>query len=221
MAENTTENTAQNKSENTEEDAVHEVAAVFHDEDQLQKAVDALIEAGFPPAAVSVMGAYEAIQNRLDKHYEPVTELEDDPRVPQKAFVPRDDRRVEEAVVIGAPMYLLGVGGALAAVATGGAAALALAAAAAGGAVGGGIGLMLERVLEKAHAQKLAKDLEAGGILLWVAVANDEREKLAIDVLKRMGGDHVHAHRIARTWGAEDVKLMEWNPDPFLGKDPV
>ncbi|RME16794.1 MAG: hypothetical protein D6801_04780, partial [Alphaproteobacteria bacterium] len=153
--------------------------------------------------------------------YEPVTELEDDPRVPQKAFVGRADRAFAETAVIGAPMYLLGMAGALGVVATGGAAALAMAAALAGGAVGGGIGALLGKAMERAHAEKVARDLEAGGLLLWVAVADDADEKKAIETLKAAGGKHVHAHAIRRSWGAEDIRLSTFNPDIFLGRDPA
>ncbi len=197
-----------------------EVVAVFKNPEQLEKAAEALIEAGFAPSRISVMGAYEAVKEGLGGVYEPVEKMEDDPRVPQKAFVSKADRGFAEAAVIGAPMYLLGMMGALGVVATGGGAALAIAAALASGATGAGIGALLANAIEKSHAEKLAKDMEAGGLLLWVAVDDEQSEKNAIDILQARGGVNVHAHQITRKWGSKDIPLSDFNPDPFLEPDP-
>ncbi len=198
---------------------VHEVVGVFHDADKAEAAVDTLVDKGFSPAAISFMGAAEAIAGKLGNVYEPVAEMEDDPRVPQKAFVSKSHLRMGEAAVIGAPLYLTAMAGSLAVLATGGSVALVLAAAAAGGTVGGGIGAVLARAMDKHHAEKLEKDIEAGGFLLWVHVADAGEQQKAIDVLTGAGAEGVHAHEIERTWGTEDVPLSDFNPDPFLEKD--
>ena len=39
-------------------------------------------------------------------------------------------------------------------------------------------------------------------------------------VLKEAGGENVHVHEIERSWGLEDIPLSDFNPDPFLERDP-
>ncbi|SNS61237.1 hypothetical protein, partial [Tropicimonas sediminicola] len=63
-------------------------------------------------------------------------------------------------------------------------------------------------------ADELESHLRSGGILFWVAVSDDIEESRASEVLKRCGGEHVHAHMIERTFGEERFKYR--NPDPFL-----
>lgn len=196
-----------------------EVAAVFDDVATLEKAVEKLLQAGFSDNDFNIMTTDQAVREKLSERYEAVEKLADDPRVPREAFVPRPARMAAEAAVLSLPVYLLGMGGALGVLATGGAAALALAAAAAGGTLGLGLGATLAAVLEKSHAERLASALEAGGIILWVRTPDEDRAEKARRLLTEAGGRDVHVHVIERTWGTEDIPLAEFNPDPFLGSD--
>ena len=199
---------------------VREVAAVFHDIDKLDAAVERLTQEGFKDGAFNVMATDETARTRLGDRLEPVEALADDPRVPRKAYIPRPARRLLEVVAGSLPMYALGLGGALGVVATGGAAALALAVAAAGGAIGAGLGAFLARAIERSHAEELAEALSRGGIVLWVETPDPESEATALRVLKEAGGENVHVHEIERSWGLEDIPLSDFNPDPFLERDP-
>lgn len=200
---------------------LREVAGVFHDPEAVERAVDKLTERGFADGDFAIMATDEVVKEKLSDRLRPVEKMADDAKAPRHAFLPRSDRKMAEAAVIGAPMFLLGVAGALSVVATGGAAAMALVAAAAGGAFGAGIGAGLATVIEQSHADRLAKLMQAGGIVLWVRTPDKDAEKTAIDILKAEGGEAVHAHEIERTWGPEDIPFSEANPDPFLERDPV
>jgi hypothetical protein len=200
----------------TKSNSVREVVAVFHDAEKLEAAADELVKAGFPERRLSVLGDKKAVAERLGHHFEPVEVMEDDPRVPQSAFVFKADRETAEAVAIGLPMYLGAMGGALMVVASGGALAMVLLTAAAGGAVGGGLGGVIAAAIGKKHADRLEANLREGGILLWVFVGNDDEEKQVSEILKRAGGLDVHAHEIERNWGEAESPFKNWNPDPFL-----
>lgn len=200
----------------TSYNTVREVVAVFHDAEKLEAAADELAKAGFPQSRLNVIGDQETVANRLGHHYESVEVMEDDPRVPQRAFVFRSDRLTAETAIFGLPMYIGAMGGALLVVASGGALATVLLAAAAGGAVGGGLGGMLAGAIGKAHAEQLEARLREGGILFWVAVRDDREENIATGILERLGGTDVHAHEIARTSGEEVARFKVRNPDPFL-----
>jgi hypothetical protein len=195
---------------------VREVVAVFHDAQKLEAAAENLVSAGFSEKRLSILGDQKAVAERLGHHFEPVEVMEDDPRVPQSAFVFKADRETEEAVAIGLPLYIGAMGGAVMMVASGGALAMVLLAAAAGGAVGGGLGSVIAAAIGKSHADRLEADLRAGGILLWVFAANDDEEKQVSETLKAAGGADVHTHEIERNWGEAESPFKNWNPDPFL-----
>lgn len=194
---------------------VREVVAVFHDAGTLETAVDDLDKAGFAQTSISIMADANAVAEKLGHRFEPVEDMEDDPGVPRRTFVGKADCGVEESAAIGLPLYVGAMAGA-AVVASGGAAAMALLAAVAGGAVGGGFGAVLARSIGQAEAARLEDNIQAGGILLWVAVSDATAEAQAIAVLKTAGGTHVHAHEIAQTWERPEIPFSHWNPDPFL-----
>lgn len=197
-------------------DNLREVVAVFHDVGKLEAAAEELVKTGFAENRLSVMGDKESIAKKLGHRFEPIEVMEDDPRVPQRAFIQKSDRLTAESAAIGLPLYLGAMGGALAVVASGGALAMVLLAAAAGGAAGGSLGGVLAAAIGKTHADRLEASLREGGILFWVAVANSAEESEATEILKRAGGTDVHAQQIARSWGEEDSPFKDWNPDPFL-----
>ena len=203
-------------SETTNSNSVREVVAVFHDAAKLEAAAEELVHAGFLEKRLSVLGDKEAIAERLGHRFEPVEVMEDDPRVPQRAFVFKADRETAQAAAFGLPMYVGAMGGALMLAASGGALAMVLLAAAAGSAVGGGVGGAIAAAIGKTHADRLEAQLREGGILLWVSVGNDDEETRAGEILKEAGGADVHAHEIRRTWGEAESPFKNWNPDPFL-----
>jgi hypothetical protein len=195
---------------------VREVVAVFGSGDRLESAVENLEAAGFRREDISMMASHEAVAENLNHRFETVQRMEDDPRVPQAAFIAKDDLAAGKAAAIGIPLYIGASVGSLAVVASGGALALAIAAAVAGGLAGGGLGGLAAHVIGRNHAEAIEKQLADGGLLLWVRVSDSAREDEAIGVLTASGGEHVHAHDIRRTWGAKDVPLHDWQPDPLL-----
>ena len=195
---------------------VREVVAVFSDAQELENAVDALEKAGFVQTNISIMAASKTVTEKLGHSYATVKDLEDSPKVPRRAFVGKADRGVEETAVIGLPLYLGAMLGAVAVVASGGAVAMALLAAAGGGAAGAGLGGVLAHAIGKSEADRLEENIREGGILLFVAVGDPATEQTAVRVLNEAGGTDVHPHTIEQTWEEPDVPFDKWNPDPFL-----
>lgn len=200
----------------TETNKVREVVAVFQDSARLEAAADDLEKAGFVQTNISIMAASKAVAEKLGHRFEPIAEMEEDPKIPRRTFVGKSDRAVEESVAIGVPLYLGAMGGAVAVVASGGAAAMALLAAVAAGAAGGGLGGVLARIIGKAEAHRLEENIREGGILLWVAVSDSAAERRAVEVLTKAGGSDVHVHEIEQTWEEPDIPFDHWNADPFL-----
>ena len=137
----------------------------------------ATLEAGgFTREDISVMASHEAVVENLNHRFETITQMEDDPRVPQTAFIAKSDLTAGKAAVIGIPFYIGATVGSLAVVASGGALALAIAAAVSGGLVGGGLGGLAAHAIGEKHAESLQEHIAAGGLLLWVRISDRARE---------------------------------------------
>ena len=202
----------------TDNYSVREVVAIFHDSANMEAAIDALMQAGFRREQINVMASHKSVVEKLSHRFEPIEQMEDDPRVPQGVFVAKDDRVTAEAVVFGVPLYIGATVGGLAVVASGGGLALAIAAAAAGGLAGGGLGGIAAHAIGDHHAKAIEEHVKAGGLLLWARIDDQSQEMAAIDVMRANNGEHVHAHDITRTWDENDVPLHDFQPDPFLEK---
>jgi hypothetical protein len=202
----------------TETYTVREVVAVFHDGAKMEAAIDKLMNAGVTREQINVMASQNAVVEKLNHRFEPIDQMEDDPRIPQGVLVAKGDRVAAEAAVFGVPLYIGATVAGLAVVASGGALALAIAAAAAGGLAGGGLGGIAAHLIGNHHAKAIEEHVKAGGLLLWVRIDDRSQEAAAIDLMKATGAEHVHAHDITRTWDENDVPLHDFQPDPFLEK---
>ncbi|MBB3545277.1 hypothetical protein [Rhizobium sp. BK399] len=199
---------------------IREVAAVFHREEILEDAVQALLHAGFDRSDIDIMGDIETVRRRLGTLYVPSEELADVPGAPRRAYVTRDDITTATASIAGMLFYLGAATAAITVVASGGSLALVAAAAAAAGTAGAGIGAAAIHHLGKKQAEDLELQLMAGGIVVWVRVQNREMEERAQEVLAKSGGDSIRVHEIEIEKRLDDLPLSKFNPDPWLGNEP-
>lgn len=176
------------------EETVREAVGVFHDEQSLRAAVDELLIRGFDRADLSLLASHHAVEEKLGHVYEKVAEIEDDPTVPRQAYADSDSRSEAKGAMIGGLAYVGAVASAGFIVASGGAAAAAILGAVAAGGAGGFVGALLSRVMDQRHAHNLQRQLEQGGLLLWVHTPDAEHERRAVDVLKAHSADDVHVH---------------------------
>ena len=101
-------------------------------------------------------------------------------------------------------------------VATGGGLVAAIVAAAAAGGATGGLGIWLVRRLGQRRASDFAEQLAQGGLVLWVEIRQPGQEQKALEIMNRHAARDVHVHDVTRSWGADEVKVRNWQPDPFL-----
>jgi hypothetical protein len=200
---------------------VREVAAVFHGPGMLERAVQALLHAGFDRADIDIMGDSEVVSHRLSAFYVPSEEIADVPGVPRRAYIARDDVTTATAGVAGILFYLGAATAAMTVVASGGSVAIAAAAAAAAGAFGAGIGASAISLLGLKQARELELQLMSGGIVLWVRVRNPEKEALAQEILAKFGGEAIRVHEIELEKRLDDLPLSKLKPDPWLGHEPL
>jgi hypothetical protein len=195
-----------------------EVVGVLPNEAELETAVEELLSSGLDRQQISIL----AIRHNRSANGAPskadasVSRLEDDPQSPLGAFASAHSRAELEAATVGVPLYVFGVGGYVATVASGGSLAFALAALLLAGAAGAGLGGLLAHTMARRHRDAVAAQIDKGGLLLWVQVRSLDQEKKAIGALNRHRARHVHVHEVEREWGIEDVPFHDAQPDPFL-----
>ena len=171
---------------------MREAVGVFHDERSFEAAIDELLGRGFDRAEISLVAGHEAVERELGHRYERVSELEDDPHVPRIAYVDVDSRNEGSASMVGGLAYVGAIAASGMVVASGGTLAIAVAAAALAGGGGVVLGAFLARMIGGRHARELQRQLEEGGLLLWVRVGSPEREQAALEALSRHSAEDVH-----------------------------
>ncbi len=173
-----------------------EAVAVFDDAGSLEAAVDELLSHGFNQAELSLLASEEAVEHKLGHLFDKVSELEDDDSVPRKAYVSTETRGDAEGGLIGALMYVGALAAAGATVASGGSLGAAIAGAAAIGGSGALIGAVLAKFIDDEHAMDLEKQLNHGGLLLWVRTRDAAHEAKAKQILARHSARDVHLHEL-------------------------
>lgn len=171
-----------------------EAVGVFENFESFQKAFYDLRMVGFSRYDLSVLGSDDALQEKFGTAYMRAKDMEDDPQVPRAAFVSEEGIGELEGVLVGGAFFIPSYIAMAAMAAAGGAAAATAAAVAIVGVPAAAIGLLLARRAQQHHKDYYADQIARGGILLWVRVADEEREQLAVDILKGHSGKDVHVH---------------------------
>jgi hypothetical protein len=176
------------------DEIAREAVGLFHDEKALQRTVDELLIAGLDRAACSLLAGQRVVARRLGEGRHGAGELEDDERAPRIPYIGTDSRTEAKGVAIGGLAYVGAVASLGVVVSSGGTMAAALGAAAALGGVGGLLGAALATYLGRHHARYLQGQLDAGGLLLWVAVKDAAQEAQVLGLMRSNGAQDVHAH---------------------------
>jgi hypothetical protein len=75
------------EADDVERRVIREVAAVFHREEILEDAVQALLHTGFDRSDIDIMGDIETVRRRLGELYVPSEEIADVPGAPRRAYI--------------------------------------------------------------------------------------------------------------------------------------
>jgi hypothetical protein len=155
-----------------ETNRVREIVALFDSRAGFDRAVEALLRAGFDRTDLSVLSSHQSI---------------DAAGRPGK---PRDEAL---AALLGELNYAfpLTTAGLIAIV--GGPITAPIAALVAAGVGGAAIKEYFDEITAHPHTEEFARALEAGGVILWVCVDQDSiKEAKARDILTEAGGRNVH-----------------------------
>ena len=173
---------------------IREAVAYFDTGKDLEEAIDELLRSGFNLAEISLLATEKAVARQLGHRYEKISELEDDPAVPRAIYIPAESIGDAEGALIATPLYLAAVTAIGAIVASGGSLLAAIVGAVAAGGAGGALGAGLAKLVGNHHAENLQRQLEQGGLLLWVRTWDPRDEETAVEILTRHSGRDVHVH---------------------------
>jgi hypothetical protein len=177
-------------------EARHEAVGIFHRAEDFQNAIDELLSSGFDRAELSLLASESAVAEKLGHHYRRTAGLADDPDVPRTAYVSTEAIGDAEGALIGGLVYVGATLAAGAVLVSGGTLAVALAAIVAAGGAGGVIGSVLAHRVGDHHGRYLQRQIERGGLLLWVHTRDLDHEERAVAILRAHCGDDVHIHAL-------------------------
>jgi VIT1/CCC1 family predicted Fe2+/Mn2+ transporter len=173
---------------------IPEAVGVFDTFAELQQAFYDLRMVGIHHSDISLLADEKVLKEKLGKAYWRSSDLEDDPRAPRAHFVSEEAIGELEGAIAGG-FFFVGSYIAMAAMLTPASTlAASIAAIAIGGSPAAVVGSLLARRVGKHHKDYYAKQIEHGGILLWVRVRDKEREDLAVKIMKGHSGHDVHVH---------------------------
>lgn len=173
---------------------VPEAVGIFESFEALQQAYYDLAMVGFSRYDISLLGSEETLRDKLGDRFWQSRELEDDPRAPRAAFVEEEAIGEFEGAIAGGFFFLGSYIAMFALLSPASTLAASAAAIALGGSPAAVLGALLARRVGKHHQDYYARQIEHGGILLWVRVPDKEREALAVKILKGHSGRDVHVH---------------------------
>lgn len=174
---------------------VKEAVGVFNSINDLDAAVEDLESSQFSRQDISVLGGTDKIEERFGGSSVNFKLLQDHPDAPRGISLRPEEKTIGAGFILAVPAYIFGCLAALA-VNPAGSVVLLLAVALGslfGATLGGGVLYILRRKMINSINEKIRK----GGLLLWVRTAGPNRERIALDILKRNNGSHVHIHKIA------------------------
>ena len=85
---------------------VREAVGVFGDMKSMRAAADELMISGFDRADLSLLKRQKEVEQRLGHSYDNVSELEDDPDVPTRAYIGTDSLTEAKAAIVGIPCFI-------------------------------------------------------------------------------------------------------------------
>lgn len=172
-----------------------EAVGIFSNINDLDAAVEDLESSHFARQDISVLGSTDKIEEKFGRRSIDYKQLQDHPDAPRGISLRPEEKTIAAGFMIGVPAYL---GGCMAALAVNPATNLVLLSAVAiGSLIGAGIGGAATFMLRRRIMNNINEKIRKGGLLLWVRTGGPNREKIALDILKRNGGRHVHIHNIA------------------------
>lgn len=166
---------------------IREAVGVFEDMEDLRKAVSELEGTQFSRESISMLGNKNDIEKQFGLPEIPPALAENNRDAPRQPPIRTEEKAIGLGVMIGSCSFIA-VTGTLLATGADVDISIILTATIAGGV----IGYLLAKITEKYFGRHIQKQIEKGGMVLWVKTHNAKREKIAYDILIKHGAKHVH-----------------------------
>lgn len=176
--------------QNNDTGKVREAVGVFDNPDDLNEAIAELEATAFPRGTLSVLGSHQAIKKKFGRGDVVPEILEGNPDTPRREPVRPEERGLGAAALVGGGAY---VGAAAAAI---GAGAISIPAIVTAAAIAGGSGAILAKIIDNRYRERIKKQVDKGGLILWVQTPEPAQEELACEILQKHHARHVHVHAI-------------------------
>ncbi|PZQ44251.1 MAG: hypothetical protein DI551_10500 [Micavibrio aeruginosavorus] len=171
-----------------------EAVGLFQNSQDLQDAIRDLEGTAFPRQDISVMGSRSELEHIFGAREVDPRMAMDHAGTPRQAPTRPEEKTIGAAAAVGVGTYAGAMGLALA---SGAVAFPAIIGAAVIGGLGGGtLGAVLTKIMGDRATRNIQKQIEKGGLLLWVRTPDEDRELLAKLILRKRGASEVHVHSI-------------------------
>ena len=172
-----------------------EIVGTMPSPEALQAAIAGITGAGWDRSELSVLAQKRLVPQAGD--VDDPARLADDPDTDTGAVTTGPDMRQTRTLAAGMAGVIAAFAASGATILTGGAALTAIVGAAVAG--GGAVALAegVTGALDKQHEAFLRRQLERGGILLWVRLRDPSEEARARDILARHGARDIRVHALA------------------------
>jgi hypothetical protein len=180
----------------TQSAIMRESVGVFDNAQELHETVKELGTAGFGRQDISVVGSEPAREEIYNREQVPPEVMEDDPNAPHHFAITPEEVGVGRGVIIGVCML---AGFVISALASSNLESLGVSEVMLGVVFGGIAGIMLAQLIGSEYLNFNQRQLNHGGLLLWVRSANGEMERKAHAILRKHGARNVHVHEVPAT----------------------
>jgi len=182
--------------EKAESAPLREVVGVFADADTLEAATEELFASGFEREMISLLAGEKAIVEKLGHRYQRIEELEDDLAAPRIEYQSKENLAATKTALLGSFVSIGAVAAAGAIFASGGALLPTLGSGVIGAEVGGFLSGVLGDLIDERRTSYVQEQLNHGGLLLFVRIADRGEETVAKEILMKHSGRDVHAHAL-------------------------
>ncbi|MGE0754419.1 MAG: hypothetical protein AB7L92_04595 [Alphaproteobacteria bacterium] len=171
---------------------IREVVGIFENYEAMGQTIDELERAGIGRHLISVLGSEKAMKERFGTDALDVNVLEDNPESPRSPFFKQEELSIAQGALISCGI----IGGVGIAILAFGAAVpgILLTGVLAGGAGGGAIGAAFAKMLEDKYSSFFQKQIDNGGVLLWVNCQDEATEEKTLQIMKHSNAHDVHIH---------------------------
>lgn len=177
----------------TEDDtSFREAVGLFPNMDAMQDAIRELEGSAFQRDSISILGSRREMQRVFGTDVIDPVAVEDNPQAPRRAPPRPEEVGIGAGALIGGAAYLAAISAALMTMPL--SLPVTLAAVALGGGGGAVVGAGIVALLGRHMDENTLRQIEQGGLILWVRTPDEEHEAIALDIMQKHGAHHIKIH---------------------------